>query len=264
VIEHRDRLAFELVSTPKDLHEWISFEDPDSEQTWIIDETFMRSNWSCIYGNGCKGILEHNAQKLMQGCCSHGAHFLDKKDLASVKKAVKRLEPRHWQNYDKGHKSGWLKKERDGGDATRVVDGACIFHNKPDYEGGFGCAFHIAANEAGERPMDWKPDVCWQLPLRLEEFTEDDGHVVSHLREWKRRDWGEGGADFHWWCTDDPKAFVGKDPVYKYLKDEIVEMIGSKTYKTLVGLLEAKRSVPLPHPQVRSVPLPHPQVRRKS
>lgn len=251
VFKLRDRLALDLVPTPKDLHEWISFEDPDSEQTWIIDSTFMRSNWSCIYGNGCKGVLDDNAQELMQGCCSYGAHFLDKKDLASVTKFVKRLQPRHWQNYDKGHKNGWLKKERDGADATRVVDGACIFHNKPDYEGGFGCAFHIAAIEAGERPMDWKPDVCWQVPLRLEEFTEDDGHVISHLREWKRRDWGEGGADFHWWCTDDPKAFVGKDPVYKYLKDEIVELIGSKTYKTLVALLEEKRSVPLPHPQVK-------------
>ena len=71
--------------------------------------------------------------------------------------------------------------------------------------------------------MDWKPDVCWQVPLRLEEFTEDDGHVVSFVREWKRRDWGEGGADFHWWCTDDSKAFVGDHPVYKSLKEELVE-----------------------------------------
>jgi hypothetical protein len=98
--------------------------------------------------------------------------------------------------------------------------------------------------------MDWKPDVCWQVPLRLDEHTEDDGHVISHLREWKRRDWGEGGLEFHWWCTDDPAAFVGKDPVYKYLKDEITELIGSKTYKTLVKLLEEKRSTPRPHPQV--------------
>ena len=164
--------------TPKDLHEWISFADPDSEQTWQIDATFLRSNWSCIYGNGCKGVLNEPAQELMQGCCSYGAHFIDKKDLADVKKSVKRLKPEHWQNFDKGKNQRWLAKERDGSDKTRKVDGACIFHNKPDFEGGFGCAFHVAALAAGERPMDWKPDVCWQLPLRLEEFTEDDGHVV--------------------------------------------------------------------------------------
>ncbi|MEK7411666.1 MAG: hypothetical protein AAB327_09870, partial [Actinomycetota bacterium] len=51
--------------------------------------------------------------------------------------------------------------------------------------------------------------------------------------------------------TDHPDAFIGTKPVYQYLRDEIVELIGSKTYRTLVGLLEAKRATPLPHPQVR-------------
>ena len=244
------RLASQPMSRPEELHEWISFTDPDAEQTWMIDSTFMLSNWSCIYGSGCKGVLDDDATKLQQGCCSYGAHFIDKTDLASVKKSVKRLKPEHWQKHDKGANNRWLIKNRDGSDATRRVNDACIFHNDPGFEGGMGCAFHIAALEVGERPMDWKPDVCWQVPLRLDEHTEDDGHVISHLREWKRRDWGEGGIEFHWWCTDDPAAFVGKDPVYKYLKDEITELIGSKTYKTLVKLLEEKRSTPRPHPQV--------------
>ena len=74
---------------------------------------------------------------------------------------------------------------------------------------------------------------------------------VAFVREWKRRDWGGGGEDFHWWCTDDPSAFVGKEPVYKYLKDEIVELVGLPVYKKLVALLEEKRSTPLPHPKVR-------------
>ena len=30
------------------------------------------------------------------------------------------------------------------------------------------------------------------------------------VREWKRRDWGEGGDEFHWWCTDSHEAFVGQ------------------------------------------------------
>ena len=49
------------------------------------------------------------------------------------------------------------------------------------------------------------------------------------LREWKRRDWGEGGAEFHWWCTEDPEAFVGHRPVYEELRDEIVELVGEST-----------------------------------
>ena len=113
----------------------------------------------------------------------------------------------------------------------------CIFHNDADIEGRLGGAFHIAALEDGERPMDWKPDVCWQVPLRLEEFTEDDGHVVSFVREWKRRDWGEGGHDFNWWCTDDAKAFVGKNTVYQYLTAEFTDVFVPTIYKMNVYTL---------------------------
>jgi hypothetical protein len=111
--------------------------------------------------------------------------------------------------------------------------------------------------EAGERPLDWKPDVCWQLPLRLSEESDSHGHVTSTLREWKRRDWGAGGAEFHWWCTDSPDAFVGAEPVYEYLRDEIVEMIGEVPYRMLVEHLETRAAraggheVFLPHPALR-------------
>ncbi len=60
--------------------------------------------------------------------------------------------------------------------------------------------------------MDWKPLVCWQVPIRLEHSTDESGHVTSRLREWKRRDWGEGGSEFGWWCTEEPDAFVGSEP----------------------------------------------------
>jgi hypothetical protein len=35
--------------------------------------------------------------------------------------------------------------------------------------------------------------VCWQLPLRLEHKLDENEHATYVLREWKRRDWGEGG-----------------------------------------------------------------------
>ena len=84
----------------------------------------------------------------------------------------------------------------------------------PGFASGKGCALHSAALAEGERFIDWKPEVCWQLPLRLEHHYDDNSHLVYTLREWKRRDWGEGGADLHWWCTDGPEAFVGHEPVY--------------------------------------------------
>ena len=71
--------------------------------------------------------------------------------------------------------------------------------DRPGYAGGVGCALHIAALDAGERPLEWKPEVCWQVPLRLEHSTDEAGHLTSLLREWKRRDWGVGCTDFGWW-----------------------------------------------------------------
>ena len=240
-------------TVPEDLHEWISFEDPSEDRTWVFDVTFLTSNWSCIFGHGCRGVLTGPAEHLHQGCCSYGAHFIDDDDVASVDVAVRRLTSATWQLRSKGKKN-WLTTDDEGTRTTRVVNGACIFLNRPGFQGGIGCAFHIAALERGERPLDWKPDVCWQLPLRLHEHTDDHGHVTSTLREWKRRDWGEGGQEFHWWCTESSDAFVGGTPTYVYLRDEIVEFTGPAVYQTLVAQLEARRQTTtlLPHPAIRS------------
>jgi hypothetical protein len=99
--------------------------------------------------------------------------------------------------------------------------------------------------------MDWKPNVCWQLPLRLDHHTDDNGWLTSTLREWKRRDWGAGGAEFHWWCTESHEAFVGTQPVYVYLRDEIVGLVGEQPYTRMLQLIERDGWVPLPHPAVK-------------
>ena len=32
----------------EDLHEWVSFEDPDELRTWVFDLTFLLSNWQQV------------------------------------------------------------------------------------------------------------------------------------------------------------------------------------------------------------------------
>jgi hypothetical protein len=244
-----------MTSTPGalELHEWISFADPTEDRTWTFDATYLMSNHKCIFGEGCKGVLDADATEMMQGCCSYGAHFVDEDDVQTVVKAFINVKPHHMQFYDKAVKKGFLdagEPDSDGAPVTttRLVDDACIFLNRPGFEGGAGCALHIAALEAGARPLDWKPNVCWQVPMRLEHATDDTGHVVSQLREWKRRDWGDGGAEFHWWCTEAPEAFTHRLPVYESLRDEIVELIGEEIYTMMVEALERPRWTPLPHP----------------
>ncbi|MGQ0848318.1 MAG: hypothetical protein ACT4OP_04255 [Actinomycetota bacterium] len=243
--------------SPADVHDFISFSDPDRNKTWMFDATFLRSSWMCIFGRGCLGIYTTPTPELQQGCCSMGAWFTDEQDVARVEAHAQRLDDTNWQFRKKAGERVWRKRGEET--TSRLVDDACIFLNRPGFAAGAGCALHLGALQAGERPLDWKPNVCWQLPLRLEEESDGAGHTTATVREWKRRDWGDGGDEFSWWCTDSPLAFVGGEPVYRALREELTEMIGPKVYKLLVTQLERPR--PLPHPAMRRKPAPLPDPR---
>jgi hypothetical protein len=230
---------------PEGAHEWMSFPDPDEERTWLFDVTFLESNWTCIFGRGCQGVMTGPAPELVQGCCSYGAHFTGAKDARRVEAAAATLRPDQWQFHRQGRardteKPRVVKKGRNGVMSTRLVKDACIFLNRPDFPGGPGCALHRAALERGVAPLELKPDVCWQLPLRREDTTSDDGWVTSTVRQWDRHDWGPGGDDFHWWCTESPEAFVAERPVWKELRHELEQMVGKGIYRRLASYLAAR------------------------
>lgn len=238
---------------PEDLHEYVSFDDPDEDRTWVFDLTFLTSPWTCIFGRGCPGVLDGPAPELVQGCCSYGAHFTGPEDRAHVERMAERMTDEQWQFRKVAKKRGGpIKVNKDGEIVSKLVDDACIFLNRPGFPNGPGCALHQAAVEAGERFMDWKPEVCWQVPLRRVDETDPYGHVTSTLREWKRRDWGEGGHEFHWWCTADDGAFGGHQPVYAEMRDEIIEMTDRRAFQMLVEYIEARGATTfLPHPAIR-------------
>jgi hypothetical protein len=243
-----------VAKAPASSHEWVSFEDPEEERTWMFDVTFMLSGWECIFGNGCQGVLTGPAPEMVQGCCSYGAHFTDSADVARVKAAAKTLSDDEWQYAKIGRRQGVIEKQEDGNRVTKIVDDACIFLNRPGFKTGAGCALHQVAMKRGVAPLSLKPDVCWQLPLRREDMTDASGRVVSMVGEWERRHWGDGGAEFHWWCTEAPEAFGAKRPVYETMRDELTEMVGKKVYAKLAAYLGERRSeswVPLPHPAIR-------------
>jgi hypothetical protein len=240
------------VPSPPDHAELVAFEDDDEDRTWVFDVTFLLSRWRCVYGCGCQGVAEAPAPELARGCCSFGAHYVDDDDRRRVEALADRLGPGDWQLRDVGRREGVTEVEEDGGVRTRLHDGACVLLNRPGFPGGPGCALHRAALERGARPMDWKPDVCWQLPLRRVDSTDEVGHVTSTVREWKRRDWGDGGEDFAWWCTEAPEAFTGGAPVLVEMHDELVALVGAPVVERLVAVLAARRpGTVLPHPVVR-------------
>ena len=92
----------------------------------------------------------------------------------------------------------------------------------------------------GVNPLTYKPEVCWQLPLRREDAVADDGYVTTTIRQWDRKDWGVGGAEFHWWCTESPDAFVGAKPVYQEMAAELTEMVGEAVFKRLVAYMKQR------------------------
>jgi hypothetical protein len=109
----------------------------------------------------------------------------------------------------------------------------------------------VAALEAGERPLDWKPNVCWQVPIRLEHSTDDHGPRDLTAARVEAARLGRRWREFHWWCTEEPEAFVGAEPTYRSSRDEIVELVGQRIYDLMVAQLERPDWTPLPHPTVR-------------
>lgn len=222
--------------------QWIEFDDPDDkDQVFRCDLTWLTSRWNCIYGRGCEGIEPGRAD---DGCCSLGAHYSDRDDESRVTKVAKRLTPQLWQFYEVGHKKGITAKDRDGSKQTRRVDGACIFLNRPGFETGAGCALHMLALTEGISPVQTKPDVCWQLPIKrwYEKRTFEDGtkKQIVYIGEYDRRGWGPGGHDLNWYCTGNPAAHDAVEPVYITEKDALIELMGKPAYKQLVRLAQAR------------------------
>lgn len=216
-------------------------DDPAGGTTWIVDAEFLGSPHRCIYGNGCQGIGERRAPELALGCCSVGAELVDEDDVQTVVRSFVRLDPVLMQYHDEARRRGFLTPTRDGRTATRIVEGACIFLNRPGFAAGIGCALHLGALADGERPLDRKPNVCWQLPLRVETHEGGGSRPTVVLRRWTRDDWG---GPLAWWCTEAgeaPGAFTGDEPVVVTNRDELVEIVGDEVYDLIRQALSRRR-----------------------
>ncbi len=218
----------------------------DGDTVWRFEREFLESNWTCLFGNGCKGILDRPAAELNQGCCSLGAHFGDgpagQAEAMNVGAYAAMLSPRQFQYHalaredpdpNTGANGVFGDEERT---CTRVVDGACIFLNRPGFPGGEGCALHIAAHEAGDSTTEWKPSVCWQLPLRVDWQEIDSTRESATVRRWTRTDWGTHGTTMAWCCTErseGAEAYSGSERVVDSLAEELTALAGAEVYVEL-------------------------------
>ncbi len=231
--------------------EWVTIPVAGKErEQWQVDVTYLMSNYRCLFGDGCCGVLSEPSPELSQGCCSYGAHANSDADKRHVEKVAKQLTADEWQHIEIGRKKGvWRRSGRDEW-VTRLVDDACVFLNRPGFERGPGCALHLLAERKGVHFAETKPTVCWQLPLREYDRDEEDGSTTHVLTEFARHGWGEGGDEFSWWCTEAPEAFSGGEPVYKSMEAELRAMMGDAAYDVLREHLDAraKAGATVPHP----------------
>ncbi len=119
----------------------------------------------------------------------------------------------------------------------------CIFHNRQDFHLGAGCALHALAFALEKDPLETKPDVCWQLPIRRQyrsvERQDGTSYTEVSIGEYDRRGWGPGGHDLDWYCSGNTEAHVAPDPLYLTSANELVALMGRAAYDELVTHCEA-------------------------
>ena len=231
----------------------MSFEEVrDGDVTWRVDSDFLRSNWTCIWGRGCAGILPQPDAELGQGCCSVGAVLEGEDEARAISALAAIIAAERFQHHEQAERDGIFAPPRpEAPHATRVVDGACIFLNRPGFPGGAGCALHLEAAANDESPLEWKPEVCWQLPLHVDwEPGPEEGAEVATVRRWSRADWGEEGRTMAWCCTEDrtrvADAYTGEATVVDSLAEELTAIVGAEVY------VELRRRIAGPSPTDRS------------
>jgi hypothetical protein len=228
------------------VRETVTFSDSDG-WNWEFDLTFMLSHYQCIWGRGCP---DTKLQQSARGCCVEGVEIYQgegdtsgAEDLEVIRGRVEQLTDEDWQNRKvalrhRGRDPWGKARFKHDSVHTRLYRGACIFHNRPDHPGGAGCALHAAALRRGADPIDWKPQICWQVPLF---FDTNDQTETTTVRASRTADWGGEGI-LDWWCTEHEDAFSGDQPVYVSMEAELRRVCGARIYDELTVYCRARES----------------------
>ena len=236
--------------------EWLDIPDQAGlDRIYRCDLTWLTSRWKCIYGNGCPGT-----RRAHQGCCTVGAHWSGSSDRQRVEACARRLPGELWQFRETGQAQGiTIDDDEDSHGQTRIVEGACIFLNRNGFPAGPGCALHLLALKEGRQSLETKPDVCWQIPLRVSyawEATAGADTLIVSVGEYDRAAWGPGGANMNWWCSSNTKAHTADRPLYQAYAHELTAVIGPANYQELARACDQRCESPDPaHPHPADPPV---------
>ena len=236
--------------------EWLDVPDQAGlARVYRCDLTWLTSRWNCIYGRGCPGT-----RRAHQGCCTVGAHWSGSEDRERVEACARRLPSELWQFRPTGRAEGVTVPDGEDPDGrTRRVEGACIFLNRAGFPAGPGCALHLLAIREGKQPLETKPDVCWQIPLRVSYSLEQaagTATLIVTIGEYDRAAWGPGGASMNWWCSGSTDAHTAPLPLYLTYANELTALIGLENYTELARACGQRcQSSDRPHPHPADPPI---------
>ena len=227
---------------------YVEFADPgDADQVFRCDLTWLTSRYHCIFGQGCKGIyadapdtgLLHPGRALRrQGrrAAGRGLRRAARPDAVAVPAGAARSARTTGS-------TGTTRATARRGSSSTTASRRASSTTATDFATGAGCALHSLALRQGRNPLETKPDVCWQLPIRRTfrtvERQDDTSYTEVSIGEYDRRGWGPGGHDLDWYCSGNTEAHTAPDPLYVTNEAELVELMGRPAYDELVDALRA-------------------------
>ena len=63
---------------------------------------------------------------------------------------------------------------------------------------------------------------------------DGSSYLETTITEYDRRAWGPGGHDLAWYCSGNSEAHIGREPVFRSCRSELVELMGEEAYDELV------------------------------
>ena len=232
-----------------DVHEWISFDDRRAADVGVRRHV-PALLWTCIFGAGCKGVLDGRRHRAGRRAAAATAHTSSTTTTCADGRGGGRpLTPEQWQFQPQGAASGGFL---DPTTAPRHPPGRRGVHlpQPSRLRRGPGCALHVAALEPASGRSTGSPTCAGSCRCGCTAHRRPRPRHVHPARVEAAR-LGRGWRRVPLVVHRVGRRLRRHDAVYEYLRDEIVEMVGEPVYERLVALLQRPRWTPLPHPAVR-------------